>query len=527
LEFSALDACSDAVVGVELDADYVASAGFVRTTDVTATDDGMGNFTVSLTNVPVGEHAIRVRASDGCGNFDVQIIEFCVEADRTPTPICIQTLTVTLMDDGNGGGDDITCADVGDLAVRVFAFDDNGSTPDYCEVVVEVQDNEPWCSGSTGDLSGLVLTPAEEAIEGVMITLTGGMDATTTTDENGAFEFRNVQLNEDYTIQPSYDAPFSNRDVKTSDLVAAIGEILGTQPFDSPYDYIAADVNRDGEHDVRDVVMSSRAILGITNGYPAGNWSFTTADAVIDVTNPYGEAFPEVYNVNDLQGSFRAADLLGIMMGDLEQNSGRSAQSLNTEDVRLEAGQTHSVVLDGAHLAGFQGTLELAAGLELVSTDYAGEGTLNLNRAGEGLIAIALRNGASLTLEVRATEAGQLSELIELSDAITVREGVTANGASNALELAFSAPAAAPENVLHQNTPNPVDGVTSISFELAVAGSATLTIQDAAGRLIITRQIDAVAGLNRVELEKLTPGVLTYTLASGDFYASKKMVVVR
>jgi len=49
----------------------------------------------------------------------------------------------------------------------------------------------------------------------------------------------------------------SNRDVKTSDLVAQIAEILGTQGFDSPYDYIAADVNNDGEHDVRDVVASS------------------------------------------------------------------------------------------------------------------------------------------------------------------------------------------------------------------------------------------------------------------------------
>jgi len=578
LEFSALDACSDAVVSVELDADYVAGAGFVRTVLVTnnTSSDGEGNFTVNLTNIPAGEHAIRVRASDGCGNSDVQIIEFCVAADRTPTPICIQTLTVTLMDDGNGGGvaaiwasdfiaspildclgnpvtkysiyrtsdtevngfvpvvgivgfDDISCADRGDLSIRVYAFDDQGSTPDFCTVVVEVQDNEPWCGGSTGDLSGLVLTPADEAVEGVSMSLTGNMAMTMLTDDQGAFEFENVELGGDYTIQPAYSTPFSSRDVKTSDLVAGIAQILGTQEFDSPYDYIAADVNRDGEHDVRDIVTSSRAILGLTDGFAAGNWIFVTADADIDVSNPYAATFPEVYNVNDLNGSVRAADFIAIMMGDLVSNNGRSAQTLNADDASLEAGQTHTVVLDGAHLAGFQGTIELAAGLELVSADYAGEGGLNLNRAAEGLIAAALRSEASLTLEVRATEAGLLSEMITLSDAITVREGVAMNGMSNALNLAFTGLAqTVADNALFQNTPNPVMEVTNISFKLATAGTATLTVQDAAGRQILTRQIEANAGMNRVELMNIeATGVLTYTLTSGDFTASKKMVVVK
>jgi len=260
LEFTATDACSDAVVGVELDANF--SGAFVADNPaalgvgVTVESDGEGNYTVTATNVPVGEHAIRVRASDGCGNFDVQIIEFCV------TPICIQTLTVTLMDDGNGGGiaaiwasdfiaspivdcfgntvtdysiyrtsdagangftaefdppatngvNDITCADVGDLSVRVYAFDANGSTPDYCEVVVQVQDNANHCGGSTGDLSGLIATPNDEAMGGVTVelTATNGMQQTTTND-NGIFAFENLTLGGDYTVQPSYDAPFSQQ----------------------------------------------------------------------------------------------------------------------------------------------------------------------------------------------------------------------------------------------------------------------------------------------------------------------------
>jgi hypothetical protein len=182
----------------------------------------------------------------------------------------------------------------------------------------------------------------------------------------------------------------------------------------------------------------------------------------------------------------------------------------------------------------------LAAGLELIAADYVGEGGLNLNRAGEGLIAVSLRTLSSsspgergdviLRLEVRATTAGLLSELIRLTDEITIREGVAMNGASNGLDLAFTTllAAATARNVLHQNIPNPVADVTMIRFELAVAGAATLTVRDIAGRVILTREMDGIAGLNMVELDNLkTSGVLTYTLTSGDFVATRKMVVVR
>jgi len=300
---------------------------------------------------------------------------------------------------------------------------------------------------------------------------------------------------------------------KTSDLVAQIAEILGTQGFDSPYDYIAADVNKDGEHDVRDVVASSRAILGITNGFAAGNWVFVSADAVIDINNPYAATFPEVYNVNDLSGDLNAADFYAIMRGDVEYTSGRSAQTINVEDVQLEAGQTHALVLDGSALAGFQGTIELAAGLELVSADYTGEGAMNLNSAAEGMIAIAVRNEATVTLEVRATEAGLAGE-------------------SNGLALNFSGLATAElVNGLEQNTPNPVAEVTTIAYTLATAGDVTLNIQDVQGRTVLVRNLEGVAGrnvttLNVSELGGAT-GMLSYTLTAGDFSATKKMVVVR
>ncbi|MFK8162237.1 MAG: T9SS type A sorting domain-containing protein, partial [Lewinella sp.] len=82
--------------------------------------------------------------------------------------------------------------------------------------------------------------------------------------------------------------------------------------------------------------------------------------------------------------------------------------------------------------------------------------------------------------------------------------------------------------VLHQNTPNPVRMETIVRFELAQAAPATLTLRDAAGRLVSVQEIDAAAGMNMVELTNIkASGVLTYTLTAGEFTASRKMVVVK
>ena len=584
LEFTARDECSAADVTILLDPNYNAAIGFVPGSvpglDVNVDEGDNGQFIVTATNVPAGQHAIRVSASDGCGNFDVQIIEFCVTADRTPTPICIQTLTVVLADDGNNGGiaaiwasdfiaspildcegspvtkyslyraddpananpqpntdnvRDIDCDDFanGTVRVRLYAFDDLGSEPNFCEVVTEVQDNAGHCGGSDGDLSGLITTDEDEVLEGVSVALTGAnnMDIATATDVNGNFRFTNLPLGSDYTVQPSLDAAFDARSVKSSDLFYIIGNILGTTEFDSPYDYIAADVDGSMEMNIFDVINISEMILGIETEFDGGNWVFVRADAQIDMNNPYANAFPEVYNVNDLEGRLSGVSFVAVMKGNPFTEEGRSASAINVEDAQLEAGQLHTVVLDGSALTAFQGTIELAAGLELVSADFVGEGAMNLNNATAGQIAIAVRDQATVTLEVRATEAGLLSDMVTLTDAITVREGVAANGSSTGLDLTFAGLSTELTNSLAQNAPNPVADVTTIAYTLAEAGAVTLNIQDVQGRTVMVREMTGVAGRNvtTVNVSDLgaATGMLSYTLTAGNFSATKKMVVVR
>ncbi|MFT7120661.1 MAG: hypothetical protein ACJAZ9_000836 [Neolewinella sp.] len=424
---------------------------------------------------------------------------------------------------------EVTCDDLGNLPVRVYAIADNG-TADYCSVVVEVQAfQEGLCGGGDGgNLAGTIMTQAEAAVEGVEVTLTGAedMDVMVVTNENGQFAFVNLPSQADYTVQPENNVAVNLSKVTVADVVMIGNVILGITGFDNNYDYLAADV--DQYLSVGDMVSIQRVILGLDNNFASGeSWGFVPAG--VDVSDPYSEAFPGVYNVNNLTANILDADFVGFAYGDVN-SVGRSSASLEVENAQLEAGQNHVMAISGAELAGFQGTLELAAGLELIDVTYEGDGALNLNNAASGQIAMIFRTAAMVMVEVRATEAGLLSELVSLSDNITLSEGVNANGTGGALNLAFNsdfAPASA-VNALLQNTPNPVIKETTIRFMLANAGPATLTLHDATGRILSTQKLEATAGLNLVELTNLTStGVITYTLVAGDFSATKKMVVVR
>jgi hypothetical protein len=146
---------------------------------------------------------------------------------------------------------------------------------------------------------------------------------------------------------------------------------------------------------------------------------------------------------------------------------------------------------------------------------------------------MAFNGAATLAVEVRATEAVRLSDAVSLTDAITLREGVAANGTAGSLNLNFAGlvPIAELVNALEQNMPNPVAETTRIAYTLATAGQVTLNIQDIQGRTVLVRELEGFAGRNVIELNVSelggAAGVLSYTVISGDFTATKKMVVVQ
>lgn len=123
-----------------------------------------------------------------------------------------------------------------------------------------------------------------------------------------------------FTVTPSKNINPLNG-VTTNDLVLISKHILGIQPFDSPWKYIAADANQDGKVSTSDIVALKKLILGITTELPNGkSWRFVPQDYTFpDPTNPFQPVFPERIEVpNTADPAPNSFAFKGVKIGDVD-----------------------------------------------------------------------------------------------------------------------------------------------------------------------------------------------------------------
>jgi hypothetical protein len=83
--------------------------------------------------------------------------------------------------------------------------------------------------------------------------------------------------------------------------------------------------------------------------------------------------------------------------------------------------------------------------------------------------------------------------------------------------------------MLYQNEPNPFKSTTVIKFYTPEAGSAKVTILDITGKQLVTRTVEAVKGINRIELNRRdlpVTGLVYYQVESGSAKGVKTMILV-
>jgi hypothetical protein len=83
---------------------------------------------------------------------------------------------------------------------------------------------------------------------------------------------------------------------------------------------------------------------------------------------------------------------------------------------------------------------------------------------------------------------------------------------------------------LYQNNPNPFTTSTLVAFYLPESGATTLSIHDLSGKVLYEYDGDLSNGYHSLPItrEQLGDfsGVLTYTLRSGEYTATRRMVIV-
>ncbi len=422
---------------------------------------------------------------------------------------------------------------------------------DYCTTTIVITDNNDVCGGSGSILAGEIFTEQTDAIAKVNVTLTspGHVFPQYETSQDGHFAFTSVPMGNDYVITPERNDEHRNG-VSTLDLVKIQKHLLGKELFTSPYEYIAADANNSQSISAIDLVEIRKLILGIYTEFPLNkSWRFVEKGFPMEADNPW--PFSENIELPGLANdSVMHNDFVGVKIGDVNHTAKANANQILPRNGR----RVLNVILDAAsevkageavevklHLPesvdGFQWTLE-TEGLTYVGV---GSETININDSHVGVLENGVvtmswntesdktdLTGQVISLMFTANVSGRISDMIHLTSRVTDAEAYTHVG--EILDVKLTRDGISPEFALYQNNPNPWNGQTDIGFDLPADAAVTFTVFDATGKVVKTIEGEFKAGYNSITLnarELPSAGVMYYRLESGEYAASKKMVLIK
>jgi len=443
------------------------------------------------------------------------------------------------------------CNNFGSQIVRLYVIDKEGLYS-YCTSVVDVQDNMNVCTPLEDPdvfVTGSIHTTDDQLMNDVTVTATssdGNSIATVT--ENGLFQL-SLPKNNTYTLTPEMDTDPLNG-VTTFDLVLISKHILGLQLFNSPYQYVAADVNQSGTISAYDMVQLRQLILNINQKFPNNtSWKFVDETYEFTTANPAAEQYSQSVELSNMAAQEQVG-FMAVKIGDVNQSvsflqsnvaESRSFTAIQVEDKEMVAGQPYTVdfmLPSGTELEGYQFTIDYSD-LELVELVESTAKTHNFgyNLTKRGLLTTSWNtDGAGATesetklfsLVFKSTTGGRLSEKLSITSSVTTAEAYDTKGNITNVKLDFNS--AQPASMeLYQNRPNPFRDNTAIGFYLTKAGDASLTILDVQGKVLKEITGTYEIGYHEVQInaaELSESGVLYYQLTTDKKQVVKRMIVV-
>ncbi|MEM1120325.1 MAG: T9SS type A sorting domain-containing protein [Bacteroidota bacterium] len=451
------------------------------------------------------------------------------------------------------------CDDRGAQQIFYYVLDEENNF-DFCIAMANVGNNNGFCPGNPpmarAMVAGNVETATGEKMEAVNIAVVGEGDMPTAiTSANGDFDLM-LETGYTYEVAPSKtEAPLNG--VTTFDLILISKHILGIEPFTSPYQFIAADVNRSKTVTAFDLVQLRQLILNIHDNFQNNtSWRFVDANYQFTTSNPLEEAFNEKITINNHQTDRMDANFIAVKVGDLngssaanslqkqptsESRTARQTLTLSIADKNVDLGQIVTIDFtqqDLRNIDGYQMALDFT-GLELlhihegiVKEAHFGQTLLNRNillsswDRFSGSTEPNLDDTHLFSLEFKALQAGKISDFLHLQPNTLTPEAYHLTGELLDIDLHFATTTT--DFTLAQNRPNPFSEKTTIGFQLPQAGKATLTILDVQGRVILQQTRDFSAGQQQwtIEGRDLTAkGILYYQLATETAVLTKKMIV--
>lgn len=185
---------------------------------------------------------------------------------------------------------------------------------------------DPSISGRVVDVQGIPL-------EGVAVQRSGtpGFETVGTvyTAANGEYLFPRIVSGSDHYLR-GYSLTGWLDGVSTLDLLAIQRHLLGKAPFDSPYQFIAADANNSRTVTAIDLLDLRKLLLGIYDALPNNlSWRYGLSSAPPDISSPWD--MKEVLALPAIRKDVSDACFTGIKIGDVngDVSSGLSGSDVN------------------------------------------------------------------------------------------------------------------------------------------------------------------------------------------------------
>jgi lysyl endopeptidase len=148
--------------------------------------------------------------------------------------------------------------------------------------LVQIPSIENIGSNDVVDVQGLVVDPQGRSVKNAVIKITGSVEETVTTDEDGVFLLTGYNRNGQYTITPEKNENPVNG-INALDVLAIQKHLLVKDTFDFPWQHIAADATNNNEISVGDILVILRLLLGKIQNFPSSpSWKFDPPAVIFD-----------------------------------------------------------------------------------------------------------------------------------------------------------------------------------------------------------------------------------------------------
>jgi hypothetical protein len=449
------------------------------------------------------------------------------------------------------------CDDLGAQSIEIWAKDKLGNVKS-CATTISIDDDNGYCLlapqicarkywGDSSTIEGVKFSMVwvDTAEQLHTISLPPGPDACTLLD----------------TLPPAPSfSLFAEKDtfplngVSTFDLVLISSHILDIAPFDAPWKWIAADINRSGTITTFDVLELRKLILGIYNKFPANtSWRFFAANCNFP-PNPFtGYCAAEHSFITMPVWNYPGPILFnGVKTGDVNGTAFTSnlsagaveargpAMTIDMADRILEAGTVVEAPIQiqaDASWLGFQAGFRFdpsAVTVDGLSSailpDFDDQafaqpepGLLNISWfAGRP---IHLSEGDNLlTLRLRVAQRCTLSQVLDFYPERLQPEAYLAGGTVHPLVIQYYTP---DKTIVGAPQPNPTKGGVSIPVRTAQPAPLHVEICDLQGRVAYAGDFPAGPVSQTLDVPASAfpdPGVYFWRVFSGYSFQSGKII---